>query len=184
MENHEDLEVRLSLQREMGHRRSTAPGLLKAWTTPPEESAARLKEVIAIIRPEQWARTKERLQRLGLLAFTHHRVLGRGRERGLRYLPRQGAGVRTGVSYLPKRMVTFVVEEPQVSALVQAIIETNRTGRLGDGKIFILPLEGAVRIRTGDRGVEALRPERQFETAWGTVGRVEPKEGSDHAAGQ
>ena len=138
-----------------------------------------LKEVVAIIRPQRWSHTKLLVQRLclpappaggaqaGLQAFTHTRVLGRGRERGLRYLPRKGAASGMGVRYLPKRMISWIVEEAQVEPLVQAIIEANQTGQLGDGKIFVLPIEQAVRIRTEDRGYDALRSERPDEVAVG-----------------
>ena len=116
-----------------------------------------LKEVVAIIRPQQWSRTKLRLQQLSVHAFTHVRVFGRGRERGLRYLPRRGAASSVGVRYLPKRMISWMVEESQVEPLVQALIDANQTGQLGDGKIFVLPVENAVRIRTNERGANALR---------------------------
>ena len=127
-----------------------------------------LKEVIAIIRPQQWSRTKLQVQRLRVQAFTQARVLGRGRERGLRYLPRQGAADGMGVRYLPKRMISWIVEEAQVEPLVQAVIEANQTGQLGDGKIFVLPVEEAVRIRTNERGLDALRA----EPSCGVVGEV------------
>ena len=116
-----------------------------------------LKEVIAIIRPQQWSRTKLRLKPLSLDMFTHVRVFGRGRERGLRYLPRTGAAGGVGVRYLPKRLISWIVEAHQVTPLVQALMEINRTGQVGDGKIFVLPVEEAVRIRTAERGVDALR---------------------------
>ena len=116
-----------------------------------------LKEVVAIIRPQRWSQTKLRVQRLRLQAFTHTRVLGRGRERGLRYLPRHGAARGAGVRYLPKRMISWIVEEACVEPLIQALIEANQTGQLGDGKIFVLPVEDAVRVRTDERGTEALR---------------------------
>ena len=117
-----------------------------------------LKEVIAIIRPQRWSHTQLLVQQLhlpaatgaaqaGIPAFTQARVLGRGRARGLRYLPRAGAANGTGVRYLPKRMISWIVEETHVEPLVQAIIEANQTGQLGDGKIFVLPVEGVVRIR-------------------------------------
>lgn len=128
---------------------------------------AHLKEVVAIIRPERWPRTKAQLQRLRLPAFTQQRVLGRGRERGLRYLPRTGAARGMGVRYLPKRMLSWIVEEAHVESLVQAIIESNQTGQPGDGTVFILPVDGALRIRTGDRGLEALQAQQPFEMVIG-----------------
>ena len=130
-----------------------------------------LKEVVAIIRPQRWDSTKRRVQRLPVQAFTHARVLGRGRERGLRYLPRKGAVSGMGVRYLPKRMISWIVEETQVEPLVQAIIESNQTSQLGDGKIFVLPVEEAVRIRTSESGVEALRAQTPFEMVVGHASR-------------
>ena len=127
-----------------------------------------LKEVVAIIRPQRWSHTKLRVQRLRVQAFTHTRVLGRGRERGLRYLPRRGAVSGMGVRYLPKRMISWIVEAAHVEPLIQAIIEANQTGQLGDGKIFVLPVEDAVRLRTNERGVEALRAEASCEMVVGT----------------
>lgn len=151
-----------------------------------------MKEVLAIIRPERLYQTKIRLQRLRLSSCTHQRVLGRGRERGLRYLPRQQAESDAGVRYLPKRLISWVVEEAQVESLVSAIIEVNRTGRLGDGKIFVLPVEEAVRVRTRDRGVEALRSEHVGELVMGTThahstalrAMVSEQSESNHAAWQ
>ena len=134
-----------------------------------------MKEVLAIIRPDRWIATKAALIRLGLPAFTHKRVHGRGAARGLQYLPRQGAEPQTAVTWLPKRMIFWVVEDHQVAPLVGSLVEVNRTGQIGDGKIFVLPLGDAVRIRTGERGEAALRPQR----VTGTVGT-----GVDHAAGR
>jgi len=115
-----------------------------------------LKEVIAIIRPENWAKTKSMAESLGISAFTQHRVLGRGRQRGLRFLPRRGADSGTGFRYLPKRMASWIVAEDQVEILVQAIMEANRTGQMGDGKIFALPLDGMIDIRPGELESEAV----------------------------
>ena len=127
--------------------------------------------MVAIIRPQRWSQTKLRVQRLRVQAFTHARVLGRGRERGLRYLPRKGAASGMGVRYLPKRMVSWIVEDAHVEPLVKAVIEANQTGQLGDGKIFVLPVEDAVRIRTGDHGPDALQTQQPFEMVIGHASR-------------
>jgi len=137
----------------------TATGVAAEADTPPafetmEDSHERLKEVIAIIRPERWVKTKLNVERLGITAFTHHRVVGRGRQRGLHFLARRGAPSGTGFRFLPKRMVSWIVPESQVDALVQTIMETNRTGQIGDGKIFVLPLVGAMPIQTDELGME------------------------------
>ena len=147
-----------------------------------------MKEIVAILRPERWTETKARLQGLRVPAFTQQRVLGRGRARGLRYLPRQGATRHLGIQYLPKRMVSWIVEDAQVESLIQAIMEVNRTGRIGDGKIFVLPIDDVLRIRTGERGLEAIRALHPEEIVIGTP--QHPVHPSDqppelaHASGQ
>src|ERR1041385_6314199 len=117
-----------------------------------------LKEVIAIIRPERWLRTKFKVESLGIAAFSHHRVAGRGRQRGLHFLARRGAHSGTGFPFLPKRMISWIVPESQVDAIVQSIMETNRTGQIGDGKIFVLPLDGVMQIQTGEEATEPPQP--------------------------
>jgi len=105
-----------------------------------------LKEVIAIIRPECWIKTRARVEKLGIHALTQHRVVGRGRQRGLHFLARRGAKSGTGFRYLPKRMVSWIVPVSQVSPLVDAVIDANWSGQIGDGKIFVLPLDGTIQI--------------------------------------
>jgi nitrogen regulatory protein PII 2 len=169
MDSFDEEKLHLAIRQEMGVQPSNMPGVLRLWSSPPPHQEIRLKEVVAIIRPQRWSHTKLRVQRLRVQAFTHTRVLGRGRERGLRYLPRQGAAQGMGVRYLPKRMISWIVEEAQVEPLVQAIITANHTGQLGDGKIFVLPVEDALRIRTSEHGLEALRAETSFEMILGTT---------------
>ena len=168
----DDLGLRWGLQQEAGQHRSTSPGLLRMWGAPQAPHPVFLKEVMAIIRPSRWVETKQRVQRLRLPAFTEQRVLGRGRERGLRYLPRHNASAGTGVRYLPKRLISWIVEETQVAPLVNALMEVNRTGQFGDGKIFVLPIEEAVRIRTADRGVAALQTQQPSELIVGSMPAV------------
>lgn len=113
-----------------------------------------MKEIIAIIRPQKWAATKARLMELGVMSFTTCRVYGRGRQNGVRYVTPQGgvAGMRT----VPKRLVWLWLPEELVPEVIDALIEVNRTGAIGDGKIFICPMEDALRLRTGDRGELAV----------------------------
>ena len=111
-----------------------------------------LKEVVAVIRPESWIKTKLKVAELGIDTFTQHRVAGRGRQRGLHFLARRGATSGTGFRYLPKRMASWIVPVSQVQAVVDAIIEANWTGQIGDGKIFVLPLDGTLQIGTGEQG--------------------------------
>ena len=114
-----------------------------------------MKEIIAIIRPKQWQKTKARLLEEGFNAFTVHRVYGRGRQKGLQYLSKSREVIE-GIRFLPKRMVTLFVPEEDVEKAARIIVETNRTGEIGDGKIFVGPLETAERVRTGEKGQEAL----------------------------
>jgi nitrite reductase (NADH) large subunit len=114
--------------------------------TEPDVFEENLKEVIAIIRPERWLKTKSKVESLGIFAYTQHRVVGRGRQRGLHFLARRGATSGTGFRYLPKRMASWIVAESQVDKLVETIMEANRTGQIGDGKIFVLPVSGAMQV--------------------------------------
>ena len=107
-----------------------------------------MKEVIAIIRPEKWQPTKDALQGLGVLELTQNRVLGRGRQRGLRYLRRatrgrDGPGTMATVSvqFLPKRMVSWLVPDEMLNELLGTLIRVNQTGNIGDGKVFVCPVE-------------------------------------------
>jgi nitrite reductase (NADH) large subunit len=111
-----------------------------------------MKEVIAVIRPERWIKTRSRVEKLGIYAFTQHRVVGRGRQRGLHFLARRGAKSGTGFRYLPKRMVSWIVPVSQVGPLVDAIIDANWSGQIGDGKIFVLPLDGTIQINAEEHG--------------------------------
>lgn len=114
-----------------------------------------MKEIIAIIRPNKWMETKAKLFDGGFVSFTVQRVYGRGRQKGLRYLSRVGK-IEEGISYLPKRLITLFVRDEDLEDAVKIIIETNQTGEIGDGKIFVCDLEGAQRIRSEEKGEEIL----------------------------
>lgn len=102
-----------------------------------------MKEVIAIIRPEKWPATQEAAAALGAEEHTRQRVLGRGRQRGLRYL-RPTVGDQPGeMQFLSKRMVSWLVSDQMVEPLVAALIRINKTGSVGDGKVFVSPIESA-----------------------------------------
>jgi len=114
-----------------------------------------MKEVIAVIRPHQWQKTKAKLLEEGFNSFTIHRVYGRGKQKGLHYLPKSGK-VGEGICFLPKRMVTLFLPDEDAARAADLIAETNRTGEIGDGKIFISVFEGVERVRTGEKGEEVL----------------------------
>jgi nitrogen regulatory protein PII 2 len=123
-----------------------------------------MKEVIAVVRMNMMNRTKQALTEAGISAFFAHEALGRGK--GLvNPLVLQGAaqGREEAVTVLgekdklyPKRMVTVVVPDREVDNVVQAIIAANRTGQPGDGKIFVLPVADAVRVRTAEAGEKSI----------------------------
>lgn len=113
-----------------------------------------IKEIVAIIRTGKWPETLMKLEEIGIVGFTRQRVYGRGKQRGLRYT--SDIEDQRGISFLPKWMVTIVAEDSKVDALVEALLKTNRTGEIGDGKIFICPVLDAVRIRTNESEEYAL----------------------------
>jgi nitrogen regulatory protein PII 2 len=148
-----------------------------------QTSGTGLKEVLAIIRSDKWRATQIRLAGLPLPPFTQHRVLGRGAGRGLRYLQRQDANGGVGLWFLPKRMVSWTLEEEQVPLLLQAIFDANQTGHPGDGKIFVMPVLYAIDIGAGEREIAAELPPAFAVAAEAQLICQRAPEG-DHAARQ
>ena len=112
-----------------------------------------MKELVAFIRPVRARLTKQKLAEKGFVSYTETRVSGRGKQRGLRYQPEPSS---LGIPFLPKRMMTIFVNDEEVDQAVAVFIESNRTGEIGDGKIFICPAEEAYRIRTDEKSRAAL----------------------------
>jgi len=112
-----------------------------------------MKKIEAIIKPFKLDEVKEALQEIGLQGITVTEARGFGRQKGHTELYR---GAEYVVDFLPKVKIEVVVDESMVDKTVEAIINASRTGRIGDGKIFILPVEEAIRIRTGERGSDAI----------------------------
>ncbi len=112
-----------------------------------------MKKIEAIIKPFKLDDVKEALQDLGLQGMTVTDVRGFGRQKGHTELYR---GAEYVVDFLPKLKIELVVEDPMTQKVVEAIKDAAHSGRIGDGKIFISPIEDAVRIRTGETGGEAL----------------------------
>jgi len=112
-----------------------------------------MKRIDAIIKPFKLDDVKERLSAIGVSGITVTEVKGFGRQKGHTELYR---GAEYVVDFLPKVQVCLLVPDDRVAEAVEAIIEGARTGRIGDGKIFITPVEEVVRIRTGERGTEAV----------------------------
>ena len=112
-----------------------------------------MKKVEAIIKPFKLDEVKEALNEIGIQGITVSEVKGFGRQKGHTELYR---GAEYVVDFLPKIKLEIVVSDEIVSQVVEAIENTAKTGRIGDGKIFILPIDEVVRIRTGERGSDAV----------------------------
>ena len=112
-----------------------------------------MKKVEAIIKPFKLDEVKEALHEVGVQGLTVTEVKGFGRQKGHTELYR---GAEYVVDFLPKLKLEIVVADDMLDKVVAAIVESANTGRIGDGKIFVLPLEEAIRIRTGERGSDAV----------------------------
>jgi nitrogen regulatory protein P-II 1 len=112
-----------------------------------------MKKVEAIIKPFKLDEVKEALAKEGVQGMTISEVKGFGRQKGHTELYR---GAEYVVDFLPKVKIEILVPDDRVASVLQTIIEAARTGRIGDGKIFVLPVEEVIRIRTGERGEEAV----------------------------
>jgi len=112
-----------------------------------------MKLVVAIIKPFKLDEVREALTSLGLQGLTVSEVKGFGRQKGQTEIYR---GAEYSVSFLPKVKIEVAVGDDQTEAVVEAIQKAANTGRIGDGKIFVLEIAQAVRIRTGETNAEAL----------------------------
>ncbi len=112
-----------------------------------------MKKIEAIIKPFKLDEVKEALSEVGVQGMTVSEVKGFGRQKGHTELYR---GAEYVVDFLPKIKIDVVVRDDQVDRVVEAIQAAAKTGRIGDGKIFVLPVEEAIRIRTGERGEDAM----------------------------
>ena len=112
-----------------------------------------MKLITAIIKPFKLDDVREALHDLGIHGLTVTEVKGYGRQKGHTEMYR---GAEYVVDFLPKMKLEIAVKEELVDQAVEAIIQAAQTGKIGDGKIFITPLEDVIRIRTGEQGAEAL----------------------------
>lgn len=113
-----------------------------------------MKKIEAIIKPFMLEDAKEALTAVGVEGLTVSEAKGFGRQKGHTELYR---GAEYAVDFLPKIKLEIVVASEMVEKVEQALQESCHTGKIGDGKIFILPVEDAIRIRTGERGESSLR---------------------------
>ena len=112
-----------------------------------------MKKIEAIIKPFKLDEVKEALQEVGLQGITITETKGFGRQKGHTELYR---GAEYVVDFLPKIKIEMVIEDHLLERTTEAIVAAAHTGRIGDGKIFVYPVEDAIRIRTGERGDDAL----------------------------
>jgi len=112
-----------------------------------------MKKIEAVIKPFKLDEVKEALQEIGIQGLSVIEAKGFGRQKGHTELYR---GAEYVVDFLPKVKVEVVVTEAQVEQVVDAIVAAARTGKIGDGKIFVSNVEQAIRIRTGEEGADAL----------------------------
>jgi nitrogen regulatory protein PII len=112
-----------------------------------------MKYVIAILKPFKLEEVREALGGLGIQGITVTEVKGHGRQRGHTEFYR---GAEYTVNFVPKVKIEIAVEETLVDSVIETIRNSGQTGQIGDGKIFVLPLEQAVRVRTGETGQAAL----------------------------
>jgi nitrogen regulatory protein P-II 1 len=112
-----------------------------------------MKKVEAIIKPFKLDEVKDALGEIGIQGMTVSEVKGFGRTGGKKEVYRGSAYV---VDFVPKVKIELVVSDSQVSQVIESIEKTAKTGRIGDGKIFVVGIEEAIRIRTGERGEDAV----------------------------
>ena len=112
-----------------------------------------MKLVTAIIKPFTLEDVKSALEQAGVLGMTVSEVQGYGRQKGHTEVYR---GAEYSVEFVPKIRVEVVVDEAQVDKTIEVLVEAARTGKIGDGKIWVIPVETVVRVRTGERGLDAL----------------------------
>ena len=112
-----------------------------------------MKKIEAIIKPFKLDDVKEALNGIGIKGMTISKVKGYGRQKGHTEIYR---GAEYVVDFLPKIKMEIIVDGEQVDQVVEAIVDAARTGKIGDGKIFVLPVEKIVRVRTGETDHEAI----------------------------
>jgi nitrogen regulatory protein P-II 1 len=112
-----------------------------------------MKLVTGIVKPFTLEDVKTALEQIGVLGMTVSEVQGYGRQKGHTEVYR---GAEYSVDFVPKIRVEVVVDDAQVDKTIDALVEAARTGKIGDGKVWISPVETVVRVRTGERGLDAL----------------------------
>jgi nitrogen regulatory protein P-II 1 len=127
--------------------------MARAGSAPPTQAREAMKKIEAIIKPFKLDEVKDALHEIGLKGITVVEAKGFGRQKGHTELYR---GAEYVVDFLPKVKIEVVLPDDQVERAVEAIQRAARTGRIGDGKIFISSIEEVIRIRTGETGNDAI----------------------------
>jgi nitrogen regulatory protein P-II 1 len=112
-----------------------------------------MKLVTAVIKPHKWEEVRSALEMVGITGMTVSEVSGYGRQKGHTEVYR---GAEYDIALVPKIRVEIVVDDPEANEVVQTIVKSSRTGRIGDGKVWVVPVESVVRVRTGDEDEAAL----------------------------
>jgi len=112
-----------------------------------------MKKIEAVVREEKLDTVRAALEEMGYFGMTVSEVSGRGRQKGLALQMRAG---EYRVDFLPKIKIEIVVLDEDLARVLNAVTTNSRTGEMGDGKIFVLPVENAVRVRTGEVGKDAI----------------------------
>ncbi|WP_319586784.1 P-II family nitrogen regulator [uncultured Desulfobulbus sp.] len=112
-----------------------------------------MKKIEAIIKPFKLDEVKDALNGIGIKGMTVSEVKGYGRQKGHTEIYR---GAEYVVDFIPKIRLDIIVQDEQVDQVIETILSVARTGKIGDGKIFVLPVERVVRVRTGETGSEAV----------------------------
>ena len=112
-----------------------------------------MKLVTAVIKPHKWEDVRAALETIGVTGMTVREVSGYGRQKGHTEVYR---GAEYDIALVPKIRIEIVLDDADVDGVVSAIVSAAQTGRIGDGKVWVSPLESVVRVRTGDRDESAL----------------------------
>jgi nitrogen regulatory protein P-II 1 len=112
-----------------------------------------MKQIEAIIKPFKLDEVKDALTKVGIQGMTISEVKGFGRQKGHTELYR---GAEYSVDFLPKVKIQILVPDDKVAQVVETVVKTAHTGKIGDGKIFVTPVEEVIRIRTGEKGADAI----------------------------
>jgi nitrogen regulatory protein P-II 1 len=112
-----------------------------------------MKLVTAVIKPHKWEDVRAALETVGVTGMTVSEVSGYGRQKGHTEVYR---GAEYDIALVPKVRLEVVVDDGDVEAVAEAIVNAGRTGQIGDGKVWVCPVESVVRVRTGDRDEQAI----------------------------